>query len=185
VRVRIGQHALDVKLPAPAALSGRVLLPDGSPAEEFTVVIDRDSVEYSRSLDSKHGTFLAEGLAPGRVRVYAWHISYWSESKELELRPGVEHGNVLIRLRNYARLYAWVTDARGEIVDAARVELEDVETGERVYRGGRESFFDAWIASVRPGRYRVLARTSRRRTEPREITLEEGETTWIELVLPD
>jgi len=183
VRAAIGERDLVVRLPAPAMVSGRVVLPDGRVPDDFHVRVYRPNAGRPVDIGGRNGTFFGRGLAPGKARLVAAGRNHWAEPVAVELRSGKETANVRLRLRVYASLFVCIIGRDGKPVSRVDVDVRDFASGKRhhaAYIGYRGH---ARLAHVRAGRYLVHAHGSAGRAKPVEVRLDDGEEKRVTLVL--
>lgn len=154
---------LDITLPRPepggeltlalqrgAMLSGRISLTDGTP-----VFGARVSAAGSAALSDDDGTYVVEGVAPGRVVVGVLHPSYKRFFKDMVIEPG---GNQLdVTFEPGVEVTGRVIDERDAPVSGAWVQLSSQVRGELEYRARAAADGTFRLSPVAKGRYRLHA----------------------------
>jgi protocatechuate 3,4-dioxygenase beta subunit len=156
VLLRAGElHELaEVVLLTAGRLAGRVADARGRPLEAASVKVEEaldlssgsrftgPSEALGASASAADGSFALEGVAPGRVRVWAGLEDWlWSTSEPLELAPGGEHTGLELVLEPLApedTIRLTVVDPAGAPVPRARVRYH-YETEERSGSGDTQA----------------------------------------------
>ncbi|MCC7539684.1 MAG: carboxypeptidase regulatory-like domain-containing protein [Deltaproteobacteria bacterium] len=132
----------------------------------------------------RDGTFVVEGLPPGRFRVIARHEGLATgQSRLVTLRPGARVDEVIVVLEEPGTVEGRVLDARGFPVEAVRVEAV-----------GDDDLYGGTLLTERDGTFRfhpllgatmVIARTDDGAVVRQSVEVPAAETVTVELRLPE
>ena len=138
VEIAAGQELKDVPVklrPAsPLTVAGRVLRPDGSPAENarlFLISLPGRWIRWTQVTTDAEGRFTLENLHPGEYQVAAVKVGFArGESPPFQLRPGNPLEDLTITLQEGGKVRGQVLDEAGQPVVGAVVgaasEGEDI-----------------------------------------------------------
>ena len=109
-----GDERLRIVLHRPATVSGRILMPDGSPPEGADCYCDGSPDDYFEKCDSA-GAFRFESLPPGIRRLRA-RLGEYEGELDVVLKEGERRSGITLKLERVVRSYVRVSvlDQNGE-----------------------------------------------------------------------
>lgn len=186
-------------------LSGRVLLPDGKPAVDATVLVFPKVFEFGswrkenllEAPTDEAGRFVLEGIPAGSDYSLAVRKAGYppAEPRSYRIEPGTDIGEIEIRLEAGATLRLRLVDQEGTAVEGADFALIEAapEGGASVF-GGRRVVSDEEIEKGPGGSFTLRGLPAGKFTlrivpsdfdeiERDEVTLRPGETTDLGTIL--
>ncbi|HIK61768.1 MAG TPA: carboxypeptidase regulatory-like domain-containing protein [Planctomycetes bacterium] len=145
-----GPGILDVALPRPGLVRGQVLDADGLPLEGIRVLANLNESERS----DEYGEFEFSSLASGPVTLKASRGPARAET-ELNLLPGAELRDVIIRFPAAGRINGWVFTAQNEA--AAGIDVVLLSGKDKLASTRTDEFGEFIFEPVLPGDYLVAA----------------------------
>jgi len=162
-----GSRDFVIRAPRPTSAQGRLLLPAGFEAREFSLRLSRPSSSWETPELAPDGTWAIQNLEPGRwwvevvdASVFSWE---WLARAEFDIAEGqVVHVHDL-DLRALRAIHIRVVDERGEPIDASgsfeaqgRSDGTDIEArAGRARLLTRHARVNAWLEA--PGRFNTGA----------------------------
>ncbi len=163
VQVPSGTEDVRLTLPAPGLVSGRVVMPDGSPVAACSIRLSpeggRGGTVFKRLRAEDQGLFELEGISPGEYSMTASsRDGYTSLKVRVFVGAGEEVSGTLLTLDAPGRVTGQVLSETGEPVAGAQVHAALMEQGgasRRMDRSGPDGRFE--LTGLRPGTYRIQA----------------------------
>ncbi len=144
------QTTVTITVNPPATVTGMVLTPDGQPAGNTHIQVDRNGPSHITGMASNlppamsgpDGTFKIEDLPAAAISLHAQKETYVpSDFERLELKPGEMRSGVTLRLGKGYIIEGRITDDAGKPVVDARVSV-DAANGEKPIFANTQSGLD-------------------------------------------
>lgn len=163
VQVASGTEDVRLTMPTPGSVSGRVLMPDGSPIAVCSLRLSPEGgsggTVFKRLRREDLGEFKLEGISPGEYSLTASsNDGYSTPQVPVSVASGREVSGLRLTLDAPGRVEGRVLSETGQPVAGAQVHAALEEQGvasRRMERSGPDGMFE--LSGLRPGTYRLQA----------------------------
>ncbi len=136
------QTSISITVYPPASISGMVLAPDGQPAGNTHIQVDRSDSAHKTGMPGNlpparsrsDGSFNIENLPGGKISLHANREGdVPSDFVRLDIEPGEKRSGITLRLGKGFTIEGRITDEQGKPVPDARITVDGVNQEKPIF----------------------------------------------------